>query len=285
MSDTSQGEGWWQASDGKWYAPELHPDFGKSTGGAADTAGSAWSSMADAASAASSAPTADPTTAIPSVDATAVQPTYNPPEAPSYTPPAYTPPAAPSYNPPQAAPSGWDTAPPAAAPAPAYGEYSYAQQPAPGYPVGAPVGAAASTGIGSLMPVAVIGLIGAALCIIGALLPWAKGAGAVSGDVSGFDSNGGFLLAFGLVIAAGVALLFTGQRNVAIPAAIAVAGVAGIGLFIYSFLDLSSLSDDVAEQISGASLDKGIGLWLAGAGSVLGLIAGIIGVVSLNKKS
>jgi hypothetical protein len=27
MSDTSQGEGWWQASDGKWYAPEQHPDY------------------------------------------------------------------------------------------------------------------------------------------------------------------------------------------------------------------------------------------------------------------
>ncbi len=26
MSDTSQGPGWWMASDGKWYAPELHPD-------------------------------------------------------------------------------------------------------------------------------------------------------------------------------------------------------------------------------------------------------------------
>lgn len=26
MSDQSQGPGWWVASDGKWYAPELHPD-------------------------------------------------------------------------------------------------------------------------------------------------------------------------------------------------------------------------------------------------------------------
>jgi hypothetical protein len=25
VSDASQGPGWWQASDGKWYAPELHP--------------------------------------------------------------------------------------------------------------------------------------------------------------------------------------------------------------------------------------------------------------------
>lgn len=26
MSDTSQGEGWWVASDGKWYAPEVDPE-------------------------------------------------------------------------------------------------------------------------------------------------------------------------------------------------------------------------------------------------------------------
>jgi len=27
MSDVSQGPGWWIASDGKWYAPHLHPDY------------------------------------------------------------------------------------------------------------------------------------------------------------------------------------------------------------------------------------------------------------------
>ncbi len=27
MSDVPQGDGWWEASDGKWYAPELHPDY------------------------------------------------------------------------------------------------------------------------------------------------------------------------------------------------------------------------------------------------------------------
>ena len=26
MSDTSQGPGWWQASDGKWYPPEHRLD-------------------------------------------------------------------------------------------------------------------------------------------------------------------------------------------------------------------------------------------------------------------
>ncbi len=27
MSDTAQGPGWWQASDGRFYAPELHPQY------------------------------------------------------------------------------------------------------------------------------------------------------------------------------------------------------------------------------------------------------------------
>lgn len=27
MSDAPQGDGWWQASDGKWYRPEDHPDY------------------------------------------------------------------------------------------------------------------------------------------------------------------------------------------------------------------------------------------------------------------
>lgn len=27
MTDVAQGPGWWQASDGKWYAPEQHPNY------------------------------------------------------------------------------------------------------------------------------------------------------------------------------------------------------------------------------------------------------------------
>jgi hypothetical protein len=27
MSNVSQGDGWWEASDGKWYAPESHPEY------------------------------------------------------------------------------------------------------------------------------------------------------------------------------------------------------------------------------------------------------------------
>lgn len=40
MSDTPQGEGWWQASDGKWYPPEQAPGYqtpGTPTGGGTST--------------------------------------------------------------------------------------------------------------------------------------------------------------------------------------------------------------------------------------------------------
>ena len=31
MSDTSQGDGWWEASDSKWYPPEDHADYNPSS--------------------------------------------------------------------------------------------------------------------------------------------------------------------------------------------------------------------------------------------------------------
>jgi hypothetical protein len=37
MSDVSQGPGWWTASDGKWYPPELHPSVQSQTPVAATT--------------------------------------------------------------------------------------------------------------------------------------------------------------------------------------------------------------------------------------------------------
>jgi uncharacterized RDD family membrane protein YckC len=49
MSDTSQGPGWWQASDGKWYPPEQSPG-GPTPGAASAPAGapmSAYGPLAD----------------------------------------------------------------------------------------------------------------------------------------------------------------------------------------------------------------------------------------------
>ena len=42
MSDTSQGEGWWQASDGKWYPPEQHPDVRQPAGPPGGSSNKMW---------------------------------------------------------------------------------------------------------------------------------------------------------------------------------------------------------------------------------------------------
>lgn len=65
MSDTSQGPGWWQASDGKWYAPELYPkDWPKpnSTGDESTEAAAATTTAA-----AEPAPVAEPEPSTPPV--------------------------------------------------------------------------------------------------------------------------------------------------------------------------------------------------------------------------
>ena len=84
MSDVSQGPGWWQASDGKWYAPELHPDYRPPT-----------------------VPTAPPPTPTPPIAA--------PPTAPFPAGPTGPPPAAPA-GPPVVPPVGPATFPEATPP-------------------------------------------------------------------------------------------------------------------------------------------------------------------------
>src|SRR5690554_2550534 len=50
MSDTSQGPGWWLASDGKWYPPEQAPGTSSSDttvgAGGADESAAGWASPA-----------------------------------------------------------------------------------------------------------------------------------------------------------------------------------------------------------------------------------------------
>ena len=103
MSDVSQGTGWWQASDGKWYRPEQHPDY--------------------------KPPAPNPPAAAPA------PPAPNPP-TPAPNPPAAAP-APPAPNPPTPAPN-----PPAAAPAPPAPNPATPGLPLPPTaPAGAPQGA------------------------------------------------------------------------------------------------------------------------------------------------
>lgn len=91
MSDVSQGPGWWQASDGKWYSPEQVPGTG--TGG----------------------PAPEPTGFVPEATEPVLPPSY-PGSDPTYPAAGDQPPGSggPGY-------AGAGVPPPGPAPAPSYG--------------------------------------------------------------------------------------------------------------------------------------------------------------------
>lgn len=90
MSDTQQGAGWWQASDGKWYPPEQHPNYG------AEAASPAASPAASGEAPPSASTTPAPTYTAPAAGYGAPGYTAPPPVAPppggyAYPPGSYQP--------------------------------------------------------------------------------------------------------------------------------------------------------------------------------------------------
>jgi hypothetical protein len=123
-SDQPQGEGWWQASDGRWYAPELHPS---------------------ARPPASPPPGETPPTTPPATGTSGRETAYIPgPPAAGGQPPSAQPPATPPGQPDATQPSA-PSGPPAAAPPSAPGGGQPPAQPpsAPPGPAGGGGGAAA----------------------------------------------------------------------------------------------------------------------------------------------
>ena len=94
MSDTSQGPGWWLASDGRWYAPDLHPDAPRPEG-----SGQAPSASPSGDALASWAPAAAPPMQAPAVGS-------YPPEA-DFGDPDHSPQAGSAPGPGPSYPQGW----------------------------------------------------------------------------------------------------------------------------------------------------------------------------------
>ena len=199
-------------------------------------------------------------------------------------PPVAAPPAAPpaGYEPtsqiPAPAPGSWDSTT----------ESTAIHAPVPGGPA-IPEAPPSDSAVG-----AIVALIGAAGLIIGSFLSWAEPTQDASSDVgdqlarlglsglsvptlNGFDSNGIGTLLCGVVVALGAGLLLAGVRHIALKLAIIVAGLAGIGLFAFSYLDLTDLPVTVNGQtIEGISFDPGIGLWVVAAGGVVAVVGGVL---------
>ena len=93
MSDTSQGPGWWQASDGKWYAPELYPKdwpkpnpIAESGAEATPTTSAATESVPVAEPEPSTPPVAEPVAEQPAAAPTESMPVVDTPATPPATP-------------------------------------------------------------------------------------------------------------------------------------------------------------------------------------------------------
>jgi len=346
-SDVQETPDWWKASDGRFYPPELHPDYVKSAEpdpavsaavapessladrlrAEADRVGDEASAAADAgvgslggtpetmsdakstidgapasAAAATSGGVADGMPLTPdSIDprATIAQ---GPPAAsggatiiqrPGIPPSPGAPPTSPPSMPPMpSAPSGMPPAPgapPSAMPEQGPGGITYTAAPPPSNfqtPVAPAAPAAkASSGTSGLMA-----LVAGAAAIAGSLLQWGKGSVVGSNgaeraiiEVPGFDSSGLITaIAGGVLILAGI-LFFMGvpkQLNWAILAFLG--GAVIVGAVVFSMIDIGDLSNRYAAQWQAQGLAQAgdvistsgdIGLWITGAGGVLGILA------------
>ena len=160
----------------------------------------------------------------------------------------------------------------------------YGDEPAPSVPehvveTPAPAAEVVSDPRASQWPVAVwcTALLGAALLVVGALLPWAEASSdRASFSSLGIDGNGGATLAAALAIALLCAM--GRRRKVAAGLMIGVAAVAG-AIGVHDALDISEKADRLVQRVPTASAGVGIGVWVTLAGAAIALVGGVVAFV------
>ena len=207
----------------------------------------------------------------------AAQPAWSQPPT---TPPMPTAPPAPSYvaQPQFQAPT---YAPPAYPQAPGYAQApTYAQTPA--Y-------AQAAAGRNPALLGGVVALIGGAVAVASAWLPWAATPGGdslyrpveMTGSMTDI-ANGYYLIAAGVIAAVAGALLLAGlARTANLRSILAVAVVlAGIAVLAVEFGAYGHVNQMITDNVGGAGFVKmGIALWVGAAGGVAAIAGGVLGLV------
>lgn len=310
-SDTKQGPGWWIASDGRWYAPETHPDYRPPPPPPA----AAPPVEMTATTGTTPAETSKPTTVSPTEEVSdTVAPVVNAQQAaaPSVlTPPAMNQnvvaapgvvaPARPQV--PQPAPQAIpphqplsQTAPPAQSPFASTEpprHQSGATATTPRYEVGAsPLPTAEPVRHSSVFS-GLLAVAGGLVAIVSSFMVWAVEAGSLDGfdltrEVVAFDSNGAIVAGCGVgLVILGVLMLVGLGRQLLLAVLAILCGGAIIAAFVYSFVDITgSASDDWVDFVArgtgipesvvrdgGVGLTPALGLWLSGLGGLLGALS------------
>jgi len=131
---------------------------------------------------------------------------------------------------------------------------------------------------------AILMLAGGALTIVGSFLPWAKASVlSVSVTANGMDGDGELTLILGIALAVFGAISLTRTlRPLAILAIIAGVLIAAIGLY-----DASTVKDDIPTDAIAGGLEVTVelGLWLVIAAGVIGIIGGVIALMSGKREA
>lgn len=154
--------------------------------------------------------------------------------------------------------------------------WGHAQTPQPTF-VEPPVATTQGGSSGALVCV----LVGAALLVIGALLPWATISGPFFNfSANGVEGDGVFTLVAGLVVAA-IITLGKARRGAAV-ASLIIGGLAGM-LTVFTMANVSNAIDEAeATEFAGVA-SVGVGLWLTGVAAVVVLVGSIAAISSASR--
>jgi hypothetical protein len=123
---------------------------------------------------------------------------------------------------------------------------------------------------------------GAALIVVGSLMPWVKAsAGVFSATKNGIDGDG--VLTLGLAAAIALGFFFSRQAKTSAWLVIAPAGIV-LAIAIYDMIDISNKADELTNSRSliHVSATIGAGLWLTVVAGVVALLGGLL---ALNQSA
>jgi hypothetical protein len=244
MSDVSNGPGWWVASDGKWYAPEDHPDPRY-----VDTFADREQSFQDgpptsAASGLGFAHRATETITLP--DTPPVTERIDVVATPVFQQLPTTPPSATQPTPPTAWRGSFD-------------------------------GPRPDIDRGSNRLVAVVVFLMGIAMIVGSFAPWVTFGGSHVGSQSGWDRTDGIVtIVAGVVLTAAAGVMFVGTRSLILKLTLLLAGTVGFVVFLVDLIDIDAESEAAIERFPGLEVDTGWGIWLVGAASLVAVVAAIV---------
>jgi hypothetical protein len=168
-------------------------------------------------------------------------------------------------------------APPPAAAQPQYAQPQYAAAQTVAATFTSPVSGMSAASRASLVPLgALVGVVGALLLLLGALLPWLS---YHSITVAGIRGNGILTLAIGIGVIGLAACLFVARKSHIVATTLAIAmTTAAATAFVISGLNVM----DIGRQMSGGLLggtSTGIGLWITLVASIVCGLGGLVCVV------